>query len=114
MLFEIDLDVLESGLGRRPKQLAIVGSSPFPILADLANDESFRGTVMIDVLPAMYFAPGVPPVEASEKALLRHREQSHAQRWSHHLGRLLESRLAFLQQEDLTSVTPSPRHLPQG
>src|SRR5688572_12004313 len=34
MLFDIDLDVLEQGLRQRPTQLAIVGSSPFPILAD--------------------------------------------------------------------------------
>src|SRR3954469_22121654 len=33
MLFDMDLDALEQGLGQRPTQLAIVGSSPFPILA---------------------------------------------------------------------------------
>lgn len=103
MLFDIDLDVLERGLGRRPTQLALVGSSPFPILADLAADESFRGTVLLDIVPAMYLAPaGSPPVEASEKALRRYRSWNHAQRWSHHLALQLEHHLAFLQQEDLT------------
>src|SRR3954463_11306410 len=47
MLFDMDLDVLEQGLGRRPTQLAIVGSSPFPVLADLANDETFHGTILL-------------------------------------------------------------------
>lgn len=102
MLFDIDLDVLEAGLGRKPRQLAIVGSSPFPILADLADDTSFRGTLLIDVVPPLYFAPGGPLLEASEKALRRHRDRSHAQRWSHGLGVQLEQHLAFLQQEDLT------------
>jgi hypothetical protein len=102
MLFDMDLDVLEQGLGRRPTQLAIVGSSPFPILANLANDESFHGTVLLDIVPAMYLAPGGPPVEASEKALRRYHTWNHAQRWSHRLGMTLEENVAFLKQEDLT------------
>lgn len=103
MLFDIDLDVLEQGLGKRPVQLAVVGSSPFPILADLAADTSFRGTVLLDIVPAMFFAPpGSPPMQQSEKALHRNREWNHAQRWSHELSLPLERHIAFLQQEDLT------------
>ena len=103
MLFDMDLDVLEQGLGRRPLQLALVGSSPYPILADLAADETFRGTVLLDIVPAMYLAPaGSPPVEASEKALRRYRTWNHAQKWSHALAVPLEHSVAFLRQEDLT------------
>lgn len=102
MLFDVDLDLVEKQLGQRPVQLSIVGSSPFPILADLASDESFRGTVLLDIVPAMYLAPAGPPVEASEKALQRYRTWNHSQRWSHRLGVILESHLAFLKQEDLT------------
>lgn len=102
MLFDVDLDVLEKGLGQRPTQLAIVGSSPFPILADLAADESFHGTVLLDVVPAMYLAPGGPPVEASQKALRRYHTWNYAQRWGHQLGTVLERHVAFLKQEDLT------------
>ena len=103
MLFDMDLDVLEQGLGKRPTQLALVGSSPFPILANLAADESFHGTVLLDIVPAMYLAPaGSPPVEASEKALHRYRHWNHAQQWSHKLGMQLEDHVAFLRQEDLT------------
>src|SRR4051812_1307264 len=40
MLFDSDLDTLEQGLGQRPVQLALVGSCPFPILADLAADKN--------------------------------------------------------------------------
>ncbi len=102
MLFDIDLDVLEQGLGQRPTQLSIVGSSPFPILADLATDTTFRGTVIVDVVPAMYLAPAGPPVEASLKALRRYQEWNYAQKWSHSLGVVLERHVAFLKQEDLT------------
>jgi hypothetical protein len=102
MLFDMDLDVLEQGLGQRPIQLAIVGSSPFPVLADLAADESFHGTILLDIVPAMFLAPAGPPIEASQKALRRYHTWNHAQRWSHDLGIRLEEHVAFLKQEDLS------------
>jgi hypothetical protein len=79
-----------------------VGSSPYPVLEDLASDESFRGTVLLDLVPAMYLAPGGPLMEASQKAVRRYHTWNHAQRWSHYLGTILETKVAFLKQEDLT------------
>ncbi|MBI2510797.1 MAG: hypothetical protein HYV96_02360 [Opitutae bacterium] len=102
MLFDADLDVLEKAFGQRPVQLALAGSSPFPVLEDLAKNESFHGTVIVDIVPAMFLAPAGPPMEVSQKALKRKHEWNLAQRWSHQLGMLLEERLAFLKQEDLT------------
>jgi hypothetical protein len=102
MLFDMDLNVLEQGLGQKPTQLAIVGSSPFPVLADLAADESFHGTVLLDIVPAMYLAPAGPPLEASKKAVHRYHTWNYAHKWSHRLGMALESHVAFLKQEDLT------------
>ncbi len=103
MLFDMDLDTLEQGLGRRPVQLALVGSSPYPILADLAADESFHGTLLVDIVPAMFFAPpGSPPMHNSEVALKRRREWNYSQRWGNALGQQVEQRVAFVKQEDLT------------
>lgn len=101
-LFDLDLDELEKGLGKRPVQLSIVGSCAFPILASLADDEKFHGTIICSIVPGMFFAPGGPLLDASEKALKRYRDQTLAQRASHHLGMFLEERVAFLKQEDLT------------
>jgi hypothetical protein len=101
MLFNTDLDVLESAFGQRPVQLALAGSSPYPVLADLAADENFRGTLILDIVPAMFLAPAGPPMEVAQKAL-KHRDQwNYAQKWSHQLGMQLEQRVAFLKQEDL-------------
>jgi hypothetical protein len=102
MLFNADLDEIERGLGQRPIQLALAGSSPFPVLADLAQDESFRGTVILDIVPAMFLAPAGPPMEVSQKALKRRDEWNYSQKWGHQLGMLVEQQLAFLKQEDLT------------
>jgi hypothetical protein len=101
-LFDLDLDELEKGLGKRPVQLAIAGSCAYPVLADLVNDETFHGTVICSIVPGMFLAPGGPLLETSEKALKRHHSQTVAQRASHHLGMFLEERIAFLKQEDLT------------
>lgn len=101
-LFDMDLDVLEQGLGSRPVQLALVGSCAYPILAELASDEKFRGTVICGIVPRMFFAPGGPLVAASEIALKRYRSRTPAQRVSHQLGMVLEERIAFLKERDLT------------
>jgi hypothetical protein len=101
-LFDLDLDELQKGLGKRPVQLALAGSCAYPVLADLANDERFHGTVICSIVPGMFFAPGGPLLETSEKALKRYRTQTLAQRASHHLGMFLEEHVAFLKQGDLT------------
>jgi hypothetical protein len=101
-LFDLDLDELEKGLGKRPVQIALAGSCAYPVLADLGNDDKFHGTVICSIVPGLFFAPGGPPLETSEKALKRYRTQTVAQRASHYLGILLEEHIAFLKQEDLT------------
>lgn len=101
-LFDLDLDVLQQGLGQRPIQLALAGSCAYPILADLAADEKFKGTVICGIVPGMFFAPAGPLLETSEKALKRYRTWTPAQRVSHELGMQLEERVAFLKERDLT------------
>lgn len=103
VLFGLDLDELERALGRRPRQLALVGSCVYPILQHIADDASFRGTVLCDVVPGLLTVPPMaPPYRNAEKALARLRTQSVAQRWSHALSLPLELTFACLQQEDLT------------
>lgn len=102
-LFDTDLDALEQGLGQRPLQLSLVGSCGYPVLENLANEEGFRGTIISSLIPLMWLAPPPsPPYQNSLKAITRFRNWSPAQRWSHHLGMLLEEHIAFLKQEDLT------------
>lgn len=100
--FDLDLDELEKGLGRRPVQLAIPGSCAYPVLEDLANDPRFHGTVICSVVPIMFFAPGGPLIENSQRAIRRYHTWTPAQRASHYLSMPLEEHVAFLKQEDLT------------
>lgn len=102
--FDLDLDELEKGLGKRPVQLAMGGGCAYPVLADLANDERFHGTIICSFVPRFFFAPpGAPPMERSEKAVRRYHTETLAQRASQYLAMPLEENVAFLKQEDLTT-----------
>lgn len=100
-LFDLDLDQMEAALGRRPIQLGLVGSCAYPVLDALASDPTFRGTVVCSLVPAMFLVPAGPPIDNSNRALQRHRNWTWAQRSGHHLGMLLDERLAFINQDDL-------------
>ncbi len=102
VLFDLDLPTLERGMGRRPVQLAVVGSSPRPFFADLAGDESFRGTLIVGVTPNLYFVPGGPLLEKAEKWVKERSARSPSRRASATLYAPLDRRLAFLNPEDLT------------
>jgi hypothetical protein len=102
--FDMDLDELERGLGKRPVQLAMGGSCAYPVLADLASDERFHGTIVCSFVPRFFFAPpSSPPMERSEKAVRRAQTETWAQRASQYLAIPLEENVAFLKQEDLTT-----------
>jgi hypothetical protein len=100
--YDVDLNEFEKGLGKRPIQLASGGMCGFPVLKDLADDESFHGTIVCSVVPRLLFAPPrTPPMERGEKAVKRFHDQTLAQRASQYLAMPLEERVAFLKQEDL-------------
>ncbi len=101
--FDLDLDELQKGLGKRPVQLAMGGGCGYPVLADLADDKTFHGTIICSFVPRIFFAPpGTPPMERGEKAVRRSHTQTPAQRASQYLAMPLEEHVAFLKQEELT------------
>ncbi len=55
-LFDLQLRVWQRLSGRRPIQLAIVGTSPLSVLEDLANDPAFTGRLVIGIAPDIFFS----------------------------------------------------------
>ena len=103
MWFDADLDEFQKGLGKRPIQLAMAGSTAWPVFDDLARDESFHGTVICSFVPGLFFAPpGSPPMERAEKGVKRYHNQTPAQRVSEYLALPLEEHIAFLKADDLS------------
>ena len=102
MLFDFDMDVYEKEFGERPLQLATVGTNPGPYLQDLANHPKYSGTVIIGVVPSLFFAPGGPPLKSPNDHLKYFKNWSPTQKFSHYLAMILERRLAFMNDDDLT------------
>ncbi|HTU62691.1 MAG TPA: hypothetical protein VMF89_29720, partial [Polyangiales bacterium] len=95
-LFDLDLDVLEqAGNGKRPIQLATVGSNPVVILEDLAKDPSYAGTTLVGVVPALLAAGGGPPMSSPARYVHKYHEWSPAAEWELALSLPLQQRLAF-------------------
>jgi hypothetical protein len=55
MLFDVQLPVWERVGGERPIQLAIEGTSPLPVMEQLADDPNFTGQLVIGVAPDLFF-----------------------------------------------------------
>ncbi|MEK9628011.1 MAG: hypothetical protein VW455_03220, partial [Nitrospinota bacterium] len=102
MLFDFDMDVYEKEFGDRPLQLATVGTNPGPYLEDLANHPDYSGTVIVGVVPGLFFAPGGPPMKSPMNHLKRFREWSPTQKFSHQVSKIIEKWFAFLNNDDLT------------
>jgi hypothetical protein len=54
--FDLQLPVWERLSGRRPIQLALVGTSPLSALEDLAEDSAFTGRLLIGIAPDIFFS----------------------------------------------------------
>jgi len=79
------------------------GGCGYPVLADLADDKTFHGTIICSFVPWLFFAPpGTPPMERGEKAVRRSHTQTPAQQASQYIAMPLEEHVAFLKQEELT------------
>lgn len=98
--FGLDLTSWEEETGALPIQLALVGTSPRPILADLAQDENFKGTVLVGVTEFLFFtAPGSPFEMKAQNSLKFYPDWSMAQQASFRVNQALESQLMFLDEE---------------
>ncbi len=103
MKFNIDLATWKAASGSFPTQLSLVGTSPRPLLADLANDTDFHGTVLVGVTEGLFFTPtGSFPERQARKCVGFYPKWSIAQRSGFAIGRLLESRLLFLDEEQFS------------
>jgi len=55
--FDINTEIWEKEHGVRPVMLASVGTSPGPIIEDLATNTNYNGTLFISVAPDLFFGP---------------------------------------------------------
>ena len=90
--FDIDLDVWRELTGVHGVQLALEGSNPLPILSDIADDEDFRGLLVVGITPPLVLMPGIG---AREEALEHYYRESPSEWVGTKLSYPLEASLAF-------------------
>jgi len=100
--FDIDIPLWEKTTGDHAIQLACVGSSPRPVLEDLANDPKFKGKLIVDVTEVLFFAYDHFSVETPNDNIKYYKDRTPAQRASFVVNHLLESQLAFLDKDRLS------------
>lgn len=97
--FDLDIPTWESVTGEKAIQLACVGSSPLPVLYDLADDPEFRGKLIIDVTEGLFFSTAPNSSETPNKNIAHYKEITPAQRAGFEINKPLESTFVFLDKE---------------
>lgn len=93
ILFDTDLVTWQRLTGRRPIQLALMGTNAQPVLHDLAADEHFAGLLVIGTAEFSYFSDDA----GSLPVVLDYRKtESPSQRLGHQIYKTLSRYIAFL------------------
>ena len=97
--FDLDVPTWERVTGERAIQLAIVGTPPRLTLRDLANDENFKGKLVIDVAEAQFFGQDSTRRDKfAREALEYYYDETPAQKVSASINYIFESKLVFLEE----------------
>ncbi len=100
--FDLDIPTWEKATGDQAIQLAMVGSTPLPVLKDLADDENFKGKLVIDVTEPLFFSTAPPNMARPLKNIAYYKKRTPTQRFGFMVNRLFESNFVFLEQEYLS------------
>lgn len=100
--FDLDAETWMQETGEQAIQLACVGSTPLPVLHDLANDEKFKGKLIIDITEKLFFNFSPFPYTRPNDGIKYEKEESYAQKASFHIDWFLQSHLVFLDKENFT------------
>jgi hypothetical protein len=98
--FDLDIPTWEKLTGETGIQLAIVGTPGRLVLRDLANDENFKGKVIIDVADAQFFSfpDSMQRDRLAREALEFYYDETPAQSASASINYVLESKLVLLEE----------------
>lgn len=97
--FDLDIPTWKRLTGEDPVQLALVGTPARPVLHDLANDPSFKGKLVIDVMEPQFFSlDSIRREQWAREALQAYHEATPAQWASSYLNFGLESTFTFLEE----------------
>ena len=97
--FDIDIETWKSLTGDHPIQLAMVGTSPLPVLDDLANDKKFKGKLLVDVTEILLFSTSPANTKDARERIDYYHKCTPAQKASFIVNHALESQFVFLDKD---------------
>ncbi len=100
--FDLDIVTWKNITGDNPVQLACVGSNPIPILENLANDNKFKGKLIVDVTEGLFFSTSPNNNFRPTENMKYFKERTPAQRAGFYINSLLESQFVFLDKDWLS------------
>lgn len=95
--YDLDIPTWREITGEDAIQLAMPGTNQRPILTDLANDSSFNGKLVIDIMENLFFSPAGYQVSA-KKGLSYYHDITPAQKMSAALNYAVENNIVFLEE----------------
>src|SRR5688500_7120923 len=97
--FDLDIPTWEKLTGEEAIQLALVATSPRPVLRHLAEDENFKGKLMIDMMEPIFFSPRTFITEKSAGESINYfQNETPTQKASAVLNYKLESNMVGLEE----------------
>jgi hypothetical protein len=97
--FDLDIPTWNRLTGDHAIQLSNVGSSPRPVLTDLANDQNFKGKLIIDITEGLFFADFSHNDGRTIKKIAYFKKRTPTERFSFLIDQFLESHLCLLNQD---------------
>ncbi len=100
--YDLDIPTWISLTGQEAIQLANVGSNPRLVLEDLANDDNFKGKLIVDVTEDVFFSKQAFYDWRTKKKIAYYKDRTPTQRFSFQVDHVLESQFVFLDQDNFS------------
>ena len=100
--YDLDIPTWVELTRKKAIQLSNVGSSPRLVLKDLANDENFKGKLIVDVTEDVFFSNVAFYDWRTKKKIAYYKDRTPTERFSFQVDHLLESQFVFLDQDNFS------------
>lgn len=96
--FDLDIAEWRKRTKQDAMQLALVGTSPLLVLQDLANDEKFKGNLIVDVTEELFFSQNPVFQKSAREAVAFYHKQTPSEHLSSLIDHSLQSQFVFLEE----------------
>jgi hypothetical protein len=100
--YDLDQPTWRALTGEEPVQLAIEGATPIPVLKDLAEDEHFKGKLVVDVTEILFFNNAPPVVQEPVHDIKYFHNETPSEKFSFAVNRYTDGNLYFLDQNNFS------------